>query len=230
MTTAIEGIGRLERATLGDRVTRELRELLMAGKLMPGEKLSLRTVAASLGVSMMPVREAVARLVAEEALIVSPNRSITVPLMTKRRFRELKAIRLVVEGHAAGEAARLRTADDLSAIRTSDAAFRDAVRSPAPDPAAALRANMSLHFAVYRAAASPSLTAIIEGLWLKVGPVINFDLRSSTERLSSGVSERLHARLLAAIEAKDGAGARDAVIADISGSADFIEAAGTLPD
>jgi DNA-binding GntR family transcriptional regulator len=230
MTTAIEAIGRLDRATLGDRVYRELRELLMAGKLMPGEKLSLRPVAASLGVSMMPVREAVARLVAEEALVVSPNRSIRVPLMSRRRFRELKAIRLVIEGYAAEQAALLRSVEDLAAIRRHDAGFRRAVTAPKPDPAAALGANMSLHFAVYRAAASPSLTQIIEGLWLKVGPVINYDLRASTDRLAAGAAEVLHAQLLAAIEARDAAGARAAVTADISSSADYIEAAGTLPD
>jgi DNA-binding GntR family transcriptional regulator len=230
MSTAIENIGRLERVTLGDRVYGELRELLMAGKLMPGEKLSLRSVAAMLGVSMMPVREAVNQLVAEDALTVLPNRAVTVPMMTKRRFQELKAIRIVIEGYATEQAAQLRTEIDLAAIRNFDALYRRAVEGPEPDPIAALRWNKSLHFAVYEAAASSSLLAIIEGLWLKIGPVINLDLRSSTERLCSGLSERLHARIVAAIEAKDSAAARDALVEDISSSADFIEAAGNLPD
>ncbi|GGF18324.1 GntR family transcriptional regulator [Aliidongia dinghuensis] len=220
----------MERVTLGDRVHRQLRELLMAGKLMPGEKLSLRSVAASLGVSMMPVREAVAQLVAEDALTVLPNRAISVPVMTKRRFRELRAIRVMLEGYAAEQAAQQRGEADLAQIREADAQFRRAVSGAAPDPVSALRWNMNLHFAVYRAAQSPSLLTIIEGLWLKVGPVINLDLRASAERLSAGASERLHARLLAAIEAGDGAGARAALVEDINGSAAFIEATGNLPD
>ncbi len=42
-----------------------LRELLMSGRVGPGERLSLRNLAEALGVSMMPVREAVTRLVAD---------------------------------------------------------------------------------------------------------------------------------------------------------------------
>jgi DNA-binding GntR family transcriptional regulator len=197
---------------------------------MPGEKLSLRSVASSLGVSMMPVREAVAHLVAGDALTVLPNRAVRVPIMTRRRFQELTRIRLLLEGHAAEQAALLRTKEDLVSIRNFDALYRRAVQEPSADATAALRWNKDLHFAVYAAAQSPSLVAIIEGLWLKIGPVINLDLRSSTERLCTGPSEKLHAQLLVAIEARDGAGARDAVVADISTSADFIEAAGDLPD
>ena len=52
--SALEEIGALERETLGDRVTAELRALLVAGRLAPGEKLSLRRVAEALGVSPMP--------------------------------------------------------------------------------------------------------------------------------------------------------------------------------
>jgi len=230
MSSAIGSIGRLERVTLGERVYRELKELLMAGELMPGDKLSLRTVATQLGVSMMPVRDAVARLVAEDALAVSPSRAVSVPVMTRRRFRELKTLRLVLEGHAAEEAARQRTPADLKAMRKFDAQFRAAVGGSEPDAAVALRWNKSLHFAVYAAAASPSLVAIIEGLWLKVGPVINLDIRGSAERLAVGQAEVLHGRMVAAIEAGDAAGARAALAEDISRSADFIEATGNLPD
>ena len=49
-----------ERVTLGERVHAELRERLMSGELAPGQKMSLRTAAETLGVSIMPVREAVA--------------------------------------------------------------------------------------------------------------------------------------------------------------------------
>jgi DNA-binding GntR family transcriptional regulator len=230
MNSAIENIGRLERVTLGDRVYLELRELLMAGKLMPGEKLSLRSVAAMLGVSMMPVREAVSQLVAEDALTVLPNRAVSVPMMTKRRFQELTGIRAVIEGFAAEQAAQARTDLDIAAIRNFDSLYRRAVKGPGPDAIAALRWNKDLHFAVYTAAASPSLLAIIEGLWLKIGPVINLDLRSSTERLCLGISERLHARMVAAIEARDSRSARDALVEDIRSAAEFIEATGNLPD
>src|SRR4051812_15946588 len=103
--------------TLGQKVHFELRGLIMAGVLSPGEKISLRTMAGRLGVSMQPVREAVSRLVADRALEVMPNRAVRVPLLTLEQFRELTAIRLAIEGFAAERAAHGRTAQDLAAMR-----------------------------------------------------------------------------------------------------------------
>ena len=67
----------------------------------------------------------------------------------------------------------------------------------------AVRANKNLHFAVYQAARLPALTQIITGLWLKIGPVLNLDMRSSTRRLSRNEAERHHAALVAALVASD---------------------------
>jgi len=60
----------LDRQTLGERAYARLADLLISGRLAPGEKLSLRAAADVLGVSIMPVREAVSRLVADKALEV----------------------------------------------------------------------------------------------------------------------------------------------------------------
>jgi DNA-binding GntR family transcriptional regulator len=70
---------------------------------------------------------------------------------------------------------------------------------------------------------------IIEGLWLRIGPVLNLDMRSSAPRLRIGAAERCHADLLAAIEARTARDARVALTADIEGAAAFIESRGVLP-
>jgi DNA-binding GntR family transcriptional regulator len=227
---AITQIGRLERVTLGERVHTELRELLMSGELAPGQKMSLRSVAETLGVSIMPVREAVARLVSDQSLEVLPNRAVRVPLMTRSRFLELTAVRLAVEGFAAEEAARNRTAKDLVAMRRFEEAFFDQARSPNPQADQAVRANKELHFAVYRATGLPTLVSIIEGLWLKIGPVLNFDLKISPERLRTGGASEQHRRLVVAVEAGDATAARQALTDDIQGAASFIESTGRLLD
>jgi len=226
--SAIAQIGRLERATLGDRVHTELRELLMSGELAPGQRMSLRSVAETLGVSMMPVREAVSRLVADQSLEVLPNRAVRVPLMTRARFRELTTVRLAVEGFAAEQAARNHAEADLAVMRQFEEAFLAEARSPDPHAERAVRANKELHFAVYRATGLPTLVGIIEGLWLKIGPVLNFDLKASPERLRTGGATEHHRRLVAAMHAGDGAAARKALIADIEGAASFIESTGRL--
>ena len=66
-----------------------------------------------LGVSIMPVREAVSRLVADKALEVTPNRAVRVPLMSAEQFRDLTKVRIAIEGEAAAQAAQQRTEPDL---------------------------------------------------------------------------------------------------------------------
>jgi DNA-binding GntR family transcriptional regulator len=218
-----------DRLTLGARVHGDLRDLLISGQLSPGEKLSLRTVAVRLGVSMQPVRQAVDKLVAEGALEALPNRAIRVPVMTVTRFDELTTVRLAIEGFAAETAAVTRTQRDLAAVRRADLAFRRQCLGRTPDLAAAVRANRDLHFAVYRAARLPTLLAIIEGLWLCIGPILNLDIRSSPARLRMGAAEQAHARLIAALDDRDGAAARAALESDIKGAADWIKAQAALP-
>jgi DNA-binding GntR family transcriptional regulator len=227
---AITPIGRLDRVSLGDRVHIELRDRLMGGELAPGQKMSLRSVAESLGVSMMPVREAVARLVVDQSLEVLPNRAVRVPLMTKARFRELTRVRLVVEGFAAEEAARSRQDPDIAAMRRWGEAFQAEARQASPRAEHAVRSNKELHFAVYRAARLPTLVGIIEGLWLQIGPVLNLDLKLSPDRLRTGGAAEQHRRLVTAVEAGDAAMARDALVKDIEGAARFIESTGRLLD
>lgn len=208
--------------TLGARVHAELRDLLISGQLQPGDKVSLRTLSQRLDVSVQPVREAVSRLIADEALEVLPNRAVRVPLMTAMRFRELTRVRIAIEGFAAEAAATGWRGGDLTAVRRQDRLFRRAARGPQPACDAAVLANRDLHFAVYRAAHLASLIPIIEGLWLRIGPILNLDMRASPERLASGHAERCHAKLLAALERRDGAAVRRALVEDIEGAATFI--------
>ncbi len=218
------------RPTLGAQVQERLRGRIVSGVLSPGEKVSLRTLAAQLGVSMQPVREAVSSLVADRALEVLPNRAVRVPILTLAQFEELTAIRLAIEGFAAERAAQCRTADDLRRIRRHDAAFRRQGARARPDLAAAVAANKDFHFAVYRAAALPELLPIIEGLWLRIGPVLNVDLRSNLSKTRMGKSAGHHETLVAAISAGDARAARRALSADIAGAAKHIEAQGVLLD
>jgi len=82
----------LQRKTMSLEVHKQLRTLLIGGRMMPGEQISLRSTAEALGVSVMPVREAVQRLVAEQALELAPNRTLRVPdpaAATHARFYRL---------------------------------------------------------------------------------------------------------------------------------------------
>ncbi|MEI8145803.1 MAG: GntR family transcriptional regulator [Alphaproteobacteria bacterium] len=226
---SLAAIGPLERSTLEERVYGHIRELLMSGRLAPGEKVSLRATAEALGVSIMPVRAAVSRLVADRALEVTPHRAVRVPVMSAAAFRELTLVRIEIEGFAAERAAQVASSDYL-AVQEAEMAFRSLAIGTTPNLAEAVRLNKEFHFAVYRAAALPSLLEIIGGLWLKAGPVINLDLRANPERLATSRAIGFHADVLSTIKTGDAKGARAAVAADISGAAEFILSRGGLAD
>lgn len=228
MSSALHLVEPLERQTLGERAYLQLAELLMSGRLAPGEKLSLRAAADVLGVSIMPVREAVSRLVADKALEVTPNRAVRVPIMSVEQFSDLTKVRIAIEGHAAAEAANRRNKSDIAAITAAESAMRAESKVRAPDLPRAVELNKTFHFAVYEAAHSPMLVEIIRALWLKAGPVLNLDLRANPERLAKGGAIKFHADVRKAISVGDGAAARAGVAADIGGAAEFILSRGGL--
>ena len=228
LPTALTLVEPLDRQTLGERAYAQLADLLISGRLAPGEKLSLRTAAEVLGVSIMPVREAVSRLVADKALEVAANRAVRVPVMSATQFRDLTKVRIAIEGHAAAEAAQLRGDRNLASIATAEAAMRAESELKAPDLPRAVELNKTFHFAVYEAAQSPILVEIIRALWLKAGPVINLDLRGNPDRLAKGEAIRFHADVRKAIEIGDAEAAKVGIAADITSAANFILSRGGL--
>ena len=222
-------IGPAKQASLGQSVRLLLTERLITGVYSPGEKLSLRSVAAGLGVSMTPVREAVSRLVADGALEVAPNKAVRVPILDFTRFRELTALRIEIEGMAAAWAAAARDKADLSAIAKAEKGFRRERAKERPQLASTVAMNHKLHFAIYRAAKSPMLVEIIVGLWLKAGPILNFDMARNNAWVSSTAGEKYHAAALDALLRQDSDAARAAIAGDIQQASDRIVALGQLP-
>ncbi|WP_326538473.1 GntR family transcriptional regulator [Pseudorhodoferax sp.] len=216
------------RQTLSADVYKQLRDLLTNGRVMPGEQLSLRSIAEAVGVSVMPVREAVHRLVAEQALELSSTRALRVPVMTVSQFREITCIRINLEGLATSLAAARLDPAGLQEIEVLSERFAREMSSKRPDGSRLIAANKDLHFAIYQRAGMPMLLQMIESLWLRVGPILNYDLRMGTSRVSDKVPVDHHGRLVAALKKQDGAAAAEALRGDIESAADYIVSAGVL--
>ena len=90
------GITPVPRETLHDRVYAELRRSLVHGVFVSGEMLRIQDLAEKLRTSTMPVREALARLVSEQALEALPNRSVRVPVITREKLEDLARARLTL--------------------------------------------------------------------------------------------------------------------------------------
>jgi len=219
----------VSRVTYADQIYAELCRSLTSGELAPGDRLSIRKIAENLGVSMMPVREAITRLAVDGALEILPTKAVRVPVMTSAVFHELTTVRIRIEGFAAEQAAVRRSDVQLAAIKRYDAEFREAISRNQPNNEEALLANRNLHFAVYQASGFPTLVRITEMLWLRVGPIINLDLKSSVAWRAKAALDH-HAQLVQAIETGNGSQAAKALEADLLGTARFVIEAGYFHD
>ena len=198
-----------ERELQHARVYRELREAIVTGRFVPGRPVTLRGVALDLGVSPMPVREALRQLVAERALVMSDSRRVAVPAMSPSRFAELCLARALLEPELATLALPRMAAGDVDAMQALDADVDRALARG--DTEAYMRQNYAFHFRLYRAAGSTVLLPLVELLWLQVGPF----LRMVVGRLGTGHVVDRHQAAVRAICARDEAALRELIRADI---------------
>jgi DNA-binding GntR family transcriptional regulator len=96
----------LEPKTLSNMAYEALKESILKNEMLPGQEVVIRTVAASLGVSHIPVREAVARLAADGFVEQSPHRTLRVAELNEDIVRQAYEVRRLLEPHAAVCAAR----------------------------------------------------------------------------------------------------------------------------
>lgn len=212
----------LQNETLGDQVLQQIKEILLTGQITPGESLSLRSAAETLGVSMMPVRQAVYQLVADQALEVAPNRSVRVPTMTAAQFHEVTQIRLEIESFAVEKAVPYTNATLIQSLRHLNDQLSGKLTAGGDSLGEAVLLNKTLHFSVYTAAKMPALVKIIESLWLRIGPILNYDLRSGSERTRNKEAVGHHHNLINALEVGDIVSARKALQQDIETAYKYI--------
>lgn len=199
----------LSRDTLQDRVFDNITELILNGSLVPGEMVTVQSLADAFGVSPMPVREALRRLTAANALTVVSGRSIGIPKLSRARLTDLRNVRSEIEVIAAVWAAERRTDADIEVCAKQFDRLDEA--NAAGDVKAYLRANYAFHFAIYRAAGSDNLLKIIENLWLQISPFFNM-LHGSGNYTTANTH---HKEMLEALRDKDPEAIRHAVRADI---------------
>jgi DNA-binding GntR family transcriptional regulator len=103
--------------TLSQQVYEQLHQKLRTGDLPPGARLVNRTLAAELGTSTIPVREAISRLVSEGLLELTPGAGASVRAPDPNELGELYDVRAALEVLAATEAARFADEHLLAELR-----------------------------------------------------------------------------------------------------------------
>ena len=203
-------------ANLSVQIYQQLRHDLMIGRYEPGQKLKLRDLAATLGVSVTPVREALARLVSEQALTQLDRRSVCVTVMDLARFDEVRELRIDLEGRAAEHAAECASAADIANLeavhdRLLDARARDC-------HADILLENEQFHLTLCQMARMPMLLRLVELLWLQCGPLMHGMTRWTVKQ----PQQHPHVTVVKALRAGDGKLASEAIREDIMMSTDAL--------
>ena len=214
MITVVKTAAR-ENSTLRDRVYSDLRQALMTGRFIPGQKMPIRSLAATMGTSLTPVREALRRLISEGVLEGQSNRSVRVPLMTRARILELRELRVPLESMAGARAAEKITHDEIADLRVLSLEIM-AARTRGDHTTDMLKIR-EFHFGVCAAARMPVLLRIVESLWLQTGPYMNLLF---PDYVRSRVNWR--ARLCAALERRDAEAARQELATDVGDTLSFI--------
>lgn len=111
--------------TLGEQVYSEVRSRIRRGEWLPGTKLTLRALAEELGTSVQPVRYAIGKLTAEQALVLKPNSSVALPPIHSRLLDEIFSMRNMLEAEAARRSTERLTEEDLVALEEAVVATRE---------------------------------------------------------------------------------------------------------
>lgn len=106
----------VEGVSVADRVTSEIRHAILSGRLRPGQEFSLRQIAAQLGVSFIPVREALRSLEAEGLLVTRRGRSATVAPLDPSELEAVCQLRRRIEPELAKQACQLHSAAALDQL------------------------------------------------------------------------------------------------------------------
>lgn len=165
----------------------QLRQLLFSGGLAQGTRIDQVELAKRFGVSIVPIREALARLQSLGLVEIVPHRGVFVARVSADELVDIYTVREVVEEQAARIAAAKLTDADVEALEKIAAAMGAAAK--AKDFARLLVHNRELHFTIYRAAGRRHMLQIIERMWDLSARYAHLQLHAVPERASEAMFE-----------------------------------------
>lgn len=203
-----------ETQNLRGRTYSALRKLVLGGSLKPGERISERQLAADLGISTTPIKDALRRLEAEGLVVTLARRGTYVSAFASEREHEMTLLRAAIEGVTARIAAEKAPNSSLAELRKAIDRIRQATQ--AGQFTAVIRANEAFHAAIKKLAQNSYLEQLLSVLHV-------YDQSTRVKILSSGdqleAALREHEAIAAAIESGDGDLAEQTMRAHVTRSA-----------
>jgi DNA-binding GntR family transcriptional regulator len=190
---------RVTRSSLADEVAGRLQQRIVARHLPPGHRVDELRLAAELGVSRTPVREALKILAMQGLVTLVPRRGAVITMLSEKDVRDVLSVLMILEGDCAGDVARSASAADVKRLRQIHDKMEAAAAAGRRPRYVEL--NRDFHAALQDIADNRWRRDIVTGL-LRVKdqfPRRSLDLPGRVER-----SIEEHRALLEAIEARDG--------------------------
>jgi DNA-binding GntR family transcriptional regulator len=192
----------------------ELRAAIVRGDLAPGAKIRQEATAQELGISLIPLREALKTLSSEGLVTYQPQRGYFVTELPNDGIRHIYAVRSLLEAEAERDAVprvgRQETAAMRAHLLTQERAAEDR------DAVAMIAANRGFHFAIFERCENPWLVRFVTQLWDTVDPyrvlsyremwlqaderVIPTEILAEHERILVALEKRRHDRALRLLE------------------------------
>jgi DNA-binding GntR family transcriptional regulator len=215
------------RPQLSDDVARLIRGRIFDGSYAAGSYVRLDQLAAELGISVTPVREALFALRAEGLIAQQPHRGFVVLPVTGRDVTDVANVQAHVGGELAARAAVNINHDQLHELKGIQAQLEDAYAGDDQDRT--VRLNHEFHRAINVAADSPKLAQLMSQI-TRYAPEAVFPAIEGW----SGQSIEDHRRILAALEIRDDVLARAAMSEHLAAGAvpliDHLVARGVVVD
>ncbi|MGZ3339274.1 MAG: GntR family transcriptional regulator [Reyranella sp.] len=181
-----------DRASLSKVVSEKIRGQILAGRLKPGERLVEDRLSAELGVSRVPVREALRGLSMEGLVRLEPNRGASVTEVTPELLAELVEVRTLLEALNARLAARRHDPEIVALLQDTLRRGNEAAQSGTADELAQL--NAEFHERLAEASRNSVLSDIMRSLRERTGLAFSINGRA---RAREDWNE--HAGVLAAV-------------------------------
>lgn len=155
----------LQHTKLPDLVLDKLMEWIMSGKLHMGEKLNTEELATQLGVSRMPIREALSNLEKKGLAESIPYAGTRLVTLTQEDVRQIYIARAALEPIAAKYACEKITEDELKRLYEIHEEYKKIVSTNTLDGLEVYQQNRLFHFSLYKASQLERICTMIESLW-----------------------------------------------------------------
>ncbi len=146
---------------MADQVVKEIRRSILSGAIRPGQAFSLREIAAQLGISFIPVREALLQLEAQGLVVTRPGKSAYVTPLSRDDLNGIYRLRRKLEPDIAARACRLL--DEAAYARLQR--YIDIFGEKRLGIDEVYEAHHNFHLELLRPAATTWDLRVLDGLW-----------------------------------------------------------------